>query len=660
MNSHDSAARAHPTEPPAPDWERTRMRRLALHRMTQDDLVSATAAAAAISSSWPTSADTSGEGFDGAIDDSDSDDPGRALTSPADIRDAVIDIMEVLEEDLEALARGDRTARPGRRHIHRPSRIRISDQSPDRYAQALPRSPNLNQTAWDAQGNAETRPQSPGPGSRGAWAAGDQVEAARWLQRAAPDWRGDEDAEVLPLRHPPADRMNLALSREEMQLLRPQPDFVGALDQLLLTRARAGGQLMDFQLETELDMHGLIDHPADTDNATDDCQSCFITAHDVARGVDPQGFRWKRGPGDTRAEFRSYRVDTYECFYNWYGPYKGGFTECSDVAGTSSAFVDFCLAQTRDKCGLVHFQLRNLVSAGSGHGVHYTAPDCRVRRYDPYSRNFNDVLQLSKEDGLPRPPYNIASMAITPEYSCVGGFLGEYALKMHGSGETHAGIVTDDTMGITNHIDARTTRSGSRICNISSNDNHLRILDIDRLQVMRETKFQHALNCSATSTDGRMQVVVGDTCDTLLVEAETGEILRRLEGHWDYSFACAWSSDGHTFATGSQDRTTRVYDARNTVRPLNIYKAVLGAIRSCKFSPCGRFLAVAEPADFVHIYDLKKPGTRHTLDFFGEVAGIDWSPTTGSLFVGNADLRYGGITEYTQRVPKTGLEDALL
>ena len=31
----------------------------------------------------------------------------------------------------------------------------------------------------------------------------------------------------------------------------------------------------------------------------------------------------------------------------------------------------------------------------------------------------------------------------------------------------------------------------------------------------------------------------------------------------------------------------------------------MGAVRSLRFSPDGRFLAMAEPADFVHIYDVK-------------------------------------------------------
>ena len=34
-----------------------------------------------------------------------------------------------------------------------------------------------------------------------------------------------------------------------------------------------------------------------------------------------------------------------------------------------------------------------------------------------------------------------------------------------------------------------------------------------------------------------------------------------------------------------------------------VLKGRIGAIRSLRYSPCGRVLAVAEPADFITLYD---------------------------------------------------------
>lgn len=53
-----------------------------------------------------------------------------------------------------------------------------------------------------------------------------------------------------------------------------------------------------------------------------------------------------------------------------------------------------------------------------------------------------------------------------------------------------------------------------------------------------------------------------------------------------------------------QDTTTRVWDVRMTGRgSVAVLKGRIGAIRSLRYSPCGRVLAVAEPADFITLYD---------------------------------------------------------
>lgn len=53
-----------------------------------------------------------------------------------------------------------------------------------------------------------------------------------------------------------------------------------------------------------------------------------------------------------------------------------------------------------------------------------------------------------------------------------------------------------------------------------------------------------------------------------------------------------------------QDTTTRVWDVRMTgVGSLAVLPGRMGAVRSLRYSPCGRVLAVAEPADFVTLYN---------------------------------------------------------
>ncbi|PKU62477.1 Guanine nucleotide-binding protein subunit beta [Dendrobium catenatum] len=104
------------------------------------------------------------------------------------------------------------------------------------------------------------------------------------------------------------------------------------------------------------------------------------------------------------------------------------------------------------------------------------------------------------------------------------------------------------------------------------------------------------------------------------------------------------------FATGNQDKTCRLWDVRNLSSSVAVLRGNLGAIRSIRFSSDGRFMAIAEPADFVHIFDVGSDySKRQELDFFGEISGMSFSPDTESLFVGIWDRTYGSLLQYNRR-----------
>lgn len=127
----------------------------------------------------------------------------------------------------------------------------------------------------------------------------------------------------------------------------------------------------------------------------------------------------------------------------------------------------------------------------------------------------------------------------------------------------------------------------------------------------------------------------------------SSQTVATLKGHLDFSFASAWHPDGVTFATGNQDKTCRIWDTRNLSESVAVLKGNLGAVRSIRFSSDGRYIAMAEPADFVHIYDTKTGYKKEQeIDFFGEISGISFSPDTESLFVGVWDRTYGSLLEY--------------
>ena len=66
----------------------------------------------------------------------------------------------------------------------------------------------------------------------------------------------------------------------------------------------------------------------------------------------------------------------------------------------------------------------------------------------------------------------------------------------------------------------------------SSNDKKVRLLDCYTNTMKMEHGFDWSVNCSATSPDGRMRVIVGDTTRVAIVNAETGVFDLLLIAHF--------------------------------------------------------------------------------------------------------------------------------
>jgi WD40 repeat protein len=148
---------------------------------------------------------------------------------------------------------------------------------------------------------------------------------------------------------------------------------------------------------------------------------------------------------------------------------------------------------------------------------------------------------------------------------------------------------------------------------------------------------------------------VGDYSSSLLIDSTTGEVLRQMSGHRDYGFACDWSDDGRTVATGFQDKRIMVWDARRWCdsrgvdTPLQVIRTNMGSPRSLRFSPLGsgrNVLAAAEDADFVHVIDGQLYRSKQTFDMFGEIGGISFANDGQNLNVLCADRDRGGLVQF--------------
>jgi len=95
--------------------------------------------------------------------------------------------------------------------------------------------------------------------------------------------------------------------------------------------------------------------------------------------------------------------------------------------------------------------------------------------------------------------------------------------------------------------------------------------------------------------------------------------LTRLIGHTSFVLSAAFSPDGHILATGSDDKTMRLWDISDSYHPGSL--GILGfthSVESVAFSPDGRTLATAGPDKTVRLWDTRNP---HHLRPLGTLTG---------------------------------------
>ncbi|KAF2164046.1 hypothetical protein M409DRAFT_68254 [Zasmidium cellare ATCC 36951] len=373
-----------------------------------------------------------------------------------------------------------------------------------------------------------------------------------------------------------------------------------------------------------------------------------VSRHDVASSIDVQGIRWEV-----------------------IGPLRGSAVKARSILHPSPASVttearhakrnrqhrkhyQFRSFNPAHKAKVSHYQLRNVLGATSRNEVFY-ATGSQVMRT---SLACPDLQQTAMDLSRPQSSnagFRVTCLSASPRQSLqnqgvlvVGGFFGEYAVCNIDSadGAVSEGFVTHAYNGLVTHIHTYgNRRSGMPQAAFCSNDRMVRLMDVPSLRFTNEFAYEHAINCASTSPDGRLRVLVGDSQETLITNAETGHTLVTLREHGDHGFACDWSQDGVHVATAAQDGGVLVWDARNWSKPCKSWGSSTSCARSVQWTDNGA-LVVAENDDIVRVYDGAKGQHYQEIDFFGSIAGVALVDGGEELIVANADKTVGGLLSF--------------
>ena len=313
-----------------------------------------------------------------------------------------------------------------------------------------------------------------------------------------------------------------------------------------------------------------------------------------------------------------------------------------------------------------HHQLRHVL-ASVGREAYYTTPSKVMQASLACPGVESTVLDLSKSS-ITSTPIRATCLAATDSAIVVaGGFDGEYALRNLDSPGSHSeGYVTHDRNGLVTHVHIFShRRSGLPQAAFCANDQRLRLMDLATERFTKTLPYAHSLNAATTASDGRLRAVVGDSPDSLITDAESGETLATLHSHSDHIFSCAWSPDSRLLATGAQDGKIALWDSRSWAKPLATLPNILSCSRSLHFSSDSSMLVSAENEDVVSVFDTRslplshdqswdecrgdsqwKQRGRQDIRFFGTIAGVTLVDGGDEIVIANGDRSVGGLMSF--------------
>ena len=141
----------------------------------------------------------------------------------------------------------------------------------------------------------------------------------------------------------------------------------------------------------------------------------------------------------------------------------------------------------------------------------------------------------------------------------------------------------------------------------------------------------------AWSPDGKTVASASEDKSVKLWEASSGNLLVTLAGHASSVFSVAWSPDGKVLASGSYDQTVKLWDA-STGKLLATSEGHAGVVNSVTWSPDSKTLTSSSTDKTVKLWDAASGKLLTTFQGHTDwVASVAWSPDGKTLASASSD-----------------------